>query len=296
MVDVYLYGMILKTNSFLTDDFPVPDKYSEIKAHYELPGGETGTCATVLASLGCSVKIDGNFAGAKTYPLLCDFYEKCGVDISSVRNENGYDGLEDYVLISGSCRTPLGTFGKFYSDENKRWNKPREEDIAGCSAAGIDPYFGSESEAAAEFCCKHKIPYVTIDCSEKSELHKNAAVTVISGEYFDFSGISRSDGEILFEKYKEASDGLVIFTHGSKPAWYGRKGQARKECPAFQIKPVSTLGAGDTFKAGAVYGILHGMEDDELVRFASACAACACTRFPIPLFPPKLEEVLEMLK
>ncbi len=29
-----------------------------------------------------------------------------------------------------------------------------------------------------------------------------------------------------------------------------------------------------------VYGILKGMRDDETVRFAAACAAVACTRFP----------------
>ena len=53
----------------------------------------------------------------------------------------------------------------------------------------------------------------------------------------------------------------------------------------------STLGAGDTFKAGCVYGLLHGMNDEELVRFASACSAVAISRFPLPLNPPTLEEV-----
>lgn len=51
--DVYLHGMILKTNSFLLKDkYPIADTYGEIREKYELPGGETGTCATVLSSLG----------------------------------------------------------------------------------------------------------------------------------------------------------------------------------------------------------------------------------------------------
>jgi hypothetical protein len=33
------------------------------------------------------------------------------------------------------------------------------------------------------------------------------------------------------------------------------------------------------------------MVDDELVRFASACSAVAISRYPLPLYPPKLEEV-----
>lgn len=55
--EVYLHGQILGTHSFwLKDGFLEPDKYAEIKAKYFLPGGETGTAATVLASLGAYVK------------------------------------------------------------------------------------------------------------------------------------------------------------------------------------------------------------------------------------------------
>ena len=61
------------------------------------------------------------------------------------------------------------------------------------------------------------------------------------------------------------------------------------------MQVVSTLGAGDTFKAGCVYGLLKGMKDDELVRFASACSAVAISRFPLPLNPPKLEEIEKLL-
>lgn len=33
------------------------------------------------------------------------------------------------------------------------------------------------------------------------------------------------------------------------------------------------------------------MKDEEIVRFASACSAVAISRFPLPLYPPKLDEV-----
>ena len=56
----YLYGQILGTHSFwLKDGFLKPDEYSEISEKYFLPGGETGTAATVLASLEVQVKMDG---------------------------------------------------------------------------------------------------------------------------------------------------------------------------------------------------------------------------------------------
>lgn len=296
MFDVYLYGMALKTTSFLLEGYPKGDDYQEIKAHYEFPGGETGTCATVLASLGCKVKMDGNFAGTHTYPLFQSFYGERGVDISSMHYDENYEGLQDYVLIAGDTRAPMGTFGAFYSGPKGRWNVPKAQDISNARVAGIDPYFREESEKAAALCLEYKVPYVTIDCAGDSFVGKNSAVNIISKEFFKFSGQEDADEEALFEKYIGSAGGLVIFTHGARPLWYGRKGQPRKEFSPFPIKPVSTLGAGDTFKAGAVYALLKGMDDDSLVRFASACAAVACTRFPLPLNPPKLEEVAQLTR
>ena len=72
---------------------------------------------------------------------------------------------------------------------------------------------------------------------------------------------------------------------------YGRKGDAIHRMKPFAVEVKSTLGAGDTFKAGCVYALLHGWKDEEIVRFASACSAVAISRFPLPLNPPKLEEV-----
>ena len=87
------------------------------------------------------------------------------------------------------------------------------------------------------------------------------------------------------------TDGLTVITQGGGEMFCGRKGGAIRRMQPFPVKVKSTLGAGDTFKAGCVYGLLHGMSDSDLVRFASACAGVAITRFPLPLHPPTLSEV-----
>ena len=93
----------------------------------------------------------------------------------------------------------------------------------------------------------------------------------------------------------ENSEGLVIFTRGSKPLWYGRKATGRLSLEPYQVEVKSTLGAGDTFKAACIYALLKDMSDLETVKFASATAAVACTRFPLPLNPPQLEEVIALM-
>ncbi len=81
--DVYLFGQVLGTHSFLLrDGFLQPDEYAEIKEQYFLPGGETGTAATVLDSLGVSVRMAGTWIGTQVAPMLKAFYGEKKVDLS----------------------------------------------------------------------------------------------------------------------------------------------------------------------------------------------------------------------
>ena len=166
--------------------------------------------------------------------------------------------------------------------------------MAGCKAAAIDPFFGSESLQAMEFCRRQGIPYVTIDSPHDSPLHRHAAVNVVSRECTDrhYPGL---EPEAVMARLMETAEGLTILTQGGGDMLYGRKGEEIRRMKPFPVAVKSTLGAGDTFKAGCVYGLLHGMPDETLVRFAAACSGVAISRFPLPLHPPRLEEVQALL-
>ena len=288
--DVYLFGQILGTHSFLLrDGFLQPDEYAEIKDQYFLPGGETGTAATVLDSLGVSVKMDGTWIGTEVAPMLKAFYADKQVDLSSMCFTED-PGVMDYVVIAGLVRSPMGRFQTLFSTGARWWNIPKEEDIAGCKAAAVDPYFRDESLLAAELCRRNGVPFVTIDSPHDSRLHQMAAVNVVSKECVPeyYAGMAP---EAVMEKMQQETDGLTIITQGGGDMLYARKGEPIHRMKPFPVTVRSTLGAGDTFKAGCVYGLMQGMQDEELVRFASACSAIAISRFPLPLNPPKLEEV-----
>jgi sugar/nucleoside kinase (ribokinase family) len=292
--DVYLFGQILGTHSFLLrDGFLQPDEYAEIKDQYFLPGGETGTAATVLSSLGVSVKMDGTWIGTEVAPMLKAFYADKQVDLSSMTFTED-PGVMDYVVIAGLVRSPMGRFQTLFETGKRWWGDPREEDIAGCKAAAIDPFFRDESLLAAEYCQRNGVPFVTIDSPHDSLLHKLAAVNVVSKECVaeHYAGMAP---EAIMEKMQQATDGLTIITQGGGEMLYARKGEEIHRMKPFKVTVRSTLGAGDTFKAGCVYGLLHGMKDEELVRFASACSAVAISRFPLPLNPPRIEEAQALI-
>ncbi len=293
--DVYLFGQILGTHSFLLKGgFLQPDEYSEIAEQYFLPGGETGTAATVLDSLGVSVRMDGTWIGTEVAPMLKAFYADKQVDLSPLHFTED-PGVMDYVVIAGLVRSPMGRFQTLFSSGERWWSIPKEADIAGCRAAAVDPYFREESLRAAELCRMHDIPFVTIDSRHDSILHKQAAVNVVSKECTaaHYAGM---DPEDVLKLMREETDGLTIITQGGGDMLYARKGEAVHRMKPFNVTVRSTLGAGDTFKAGCVYGLLRGMKDDELVRFASACSAVAISRFPLPLKPPKPEEVQQLIR
>ncbi len=293
--EVYLFGQILGTHSFLLKDgFLQPDEYAEISQQYFLPGGETGTAATVLDSLGVSVRMDGTWIGTEVAPMLKAFYADKQVDLSPLHFTED-PGVMDYVVIAGLVRSPMGRFQTLFSSGERWWSIPKEADIAGCRAAAVDPYFREESLRAAELCRMHDIPFVTIDSRHDSILHKQAAVNVVSKECTaaHYAGM---DPEDVLKLMREETDGLTIITQGGGDMLYARKGEAVHRMKPFNVTVRSTLGAGDTFKAGCVYGLLRGMKDDELVRFASACSAVAISRFPLPLKPPKPEEVQQLIR
>lgn len=296
MSEVYMHGQILGTHSFyLRDGFLMPDEYSELDAKYFLPGGETGSAATVLASLGVDVKIDGTHIGTEVAPMLRDFYKDKTVDLSSLYFDPNYVGLMDYVVVADLVRSPMGFFQTIYQKHEKHWNAPKEEDVINCKVAALDPFFMEETTEAMELFVKHGKPYVTIDCAHTNPLHRHAAINVVSKECLGehYKDVPREE---VFKMLQDTTDGLVIITTGEKDMLYGRKGELMKRMKPFSIAAKSTLGAGDTFKAGCVYGLLNGMKDDELVRFASACSAVAISRYPLPLNPPTLKEVENLLK
>lgn len=294
--DVYLFGQILGTHSFLLrGGFLQPDAYAEIDAQYFLPGGETGTAATVLASLGASVRMAGTHIGTTVAPLLKEFYRDKAVDLSPLYFDPEDPGVMDYVVIAGLVRSPMGRFQTLFSQDTRWWNIPQEQDIMTCRVAAIDPFFRGESTLAAQLCVKHQVPYVTIDAPHDTYLHRHAAVNVVSGEclHQHYQGMEK---EAVFALLQQESEGLTIITSGGGSMLYGRRGEPMKTMQPFRVEVRSTLGAGDTFKAGCTYALLHGMPDDELVRFASACSGIAISRFPLPLHPPTLEEVAGLLR
>lgn len=285
---IYLYGQIMTTESFLLcDEFPKVDGYGEIKERHYLLGGETGIAAAILTSLGCEVVLGGSHLGDENKDLILDYFKDKKADTSKLVHEKRFQGVVDYVIIDKNTRTCFGQWGKLYNREIPWFEEPDEESVKNCTVVGADPFFG---EKIVELCRKYNKKYATIDCAYDSNDNKYCAVNAISHQHLRLL-YPGQDVKELFQRYTENSEGLIIFTFGEREVMYGRRGQEPKYFKPYEIDLVSTLGAGDSFKAGTIYALDKGMKDDELVSFASATAGAACEGFPIPLYPPTMERI-----
>jgi sugar/nucleoside kinase (ribokinase family) len=91
--------------------------------------------------------------------------------------------------------------------------------------------------------------------------------------YFNDEDVSRGGSRLL-----ELGAELATITDGTRGAWlFSRQGEWHQ--PAFEIEAVDTTGAGDVFSGGLIHAWLQDWPPEQILRFASACAALKCERY-----------------
>jgi sugar/nucleoside kinase (ribokinase family) len=294
--DVYVYGIMANSTVYtIRTPFPVPDGYAEISAYQSNIGGEGVCSAMVLSRLGVNCLLDGNWLGdSDAGRWLLETVHQRGVDVSRLTVPPGYSGPVEVVVSDDRSRTVFGQYVELlYS--GRQWNIPCKEDVARARMACIDPFFQEESRLAVRFAVELGIPYVMIDCGSQDELATSPVALIISGEYRNREH-SGTNFDELFEQYHQRVPGLVIFTSGGERVLYGRRGQPARSFAPYPIKPVDTAGAGDSFRAGVVYGLLQGWDDDQIIRYSSALAGLVCLSSPGVMNSPTHTEVLEFIQ
>jgi sugar/nucleoside kinase (ribokinase family) len=66
--------------------------------------------------------------------------------------------------------------------------------------------------------------------------------------------------------------------------------------PAFKVRATDTTGAGDVFRGAFIYALLRGDTPADILRFAAAAAAVACTKEGALASVPTLAAVQSMLR
>jgi sugar/nucleoside kinase (ribokinase family) len=294
--DVYAYGVISSsTLHLLSLPFPAADAYAEIAQSYAMTGGEALNSAVVLSRLGLRVRLDGNWiGGTPDGRQLLKRVRSYQIDARRLKVKKDYVGVREIVFSDEKSRTIFGNYIDLLSSTRK-WNIPVKEDLASARVVCVDPPFGAESALVGRWAAELGKPYVTIDCPYDQDLASSADVLIISGEFRERTTPGANLTE-LFSVYQQRARGLVIFTVGGDEILYGRAGGAVTCCQPYPVKVIDSAGAGDSFRAGVIYGMLRGWNDAEMIQYAAALAGMVCTRFPGVLNSPTHAEVMQFIQ
>ncbi len=69
-----------------------------------------------------------------------------------------------------------------------------------------------------------------------------------------------------------------------------------KQFKPYRVQVVDSAGAGDSFRAGVIYGLLQQWGDDQTIQYAAAVAALVCASFPGVLNSPSHAEVMQFIQ
>jgi sulfofructose kinase len=246
----------------VVDRYPEEDEKLEAEQIVLQGGGNIATACVAVARLGGSVcfhTVVGDDELAQ--PILHGLAQE-GVDTRSVRAVEGKNPVA-FVIINKSCfsRTILYStrevpvFGKDDVDEAV---------IRGAGAVLVDFYHQEAALRAAEIARRHGIP-VVVDAEK---------VKPLSAAIMDETAGLRS---LLSRIAEMTSASFVCVTMGEQGAagWDSSGGRFYTQ-KAFSVPVKDTTGAGDVFHGVFAFLVSQGWKIEDIMRYSSASAACAC--------------------
>ena len=109
----------------------------------------------------------------------------------------------------------------------------------------------------------------------------------VVADIFDWKGEPEDAMNAMFTAYPNLKHAVV--TRGPNGAWWHNRERLIEKRPAANIKAVDTIGAGDSFTASVMLGLLKGWDEEAIMEAALAIASFVCTsRGATPELPEAL--------
>ena len=256
--EVLCYGEIGIDNIIQTDDLPSPENAVFPTSDSYHGGGAAANTAVWLANLGVRVKLTGNAIGHDLYGelVLEGLRQHPKIDLSLVEQQEGVTTPFTRALV-----TPDGerSFLIFWYPQAPKIQLTKEI-LEGVRYLALDLYGGPERLAIARLAFHAGVSTAIGDVIWPD--HPALPVTSIatnSGPYIrqHFPGV---DVRQHAHRLQSISKGMVITTDGPNTV-HALDAQGN----GWTIQPPETTtidatGAGDAFRAGLLYGLLHGFD------------------------------------
>lgn len=273
-------GIAVQDIVMRVDRFPQPGEKTSASDLVTIGGGCAANAAVAIARLGGRVRFTGPLgsAGDPASRAIVGGLNKACVDIAGVKRVRGAHASVSLILIDSGGEKMIAT------RRGKGLDKIRPHNPAtllrGVDILLADNRFPNFVLPLAHAARKRGIP-VVVDFDQAGALD---APLLVAGTYVIVSSeaLQASTGQpslpAALRRLGAAISGFVAVT-GGPDGVYWLDGKTVRHMPAFRVKAVDTLGAGDTFHGAFTLAIAEGRDPRDALRFASAAAALKCTVF-----------------
>jgi sugar/nucleoside kinase (ribokinase family) len=290
-------GIAVQDIVMRVQNFPAPGTKVSASEFVITGGGCAANAAVAIARLGGRAAFAGPLGGsgdAVSNRILSDLAKE-DIDCSGVaRVDRGAASVSLILLDATGEKTIATRRGVNLGDVVP--NDPAKL-LAYADAVLVDNRFPQFVTAVCRAAQARKIPIV-IDLDQSTRvddplLALGTHVVASAEALFGMTGLQDYKGAL--ERLAEHLSGFVAITDGPKGVYWLEGGELR-HLPAFKVKVIDSLGAGDAFHGGFTLGLAEGRALPDMLRFASATAALKCTKFGGASGAPTRAEVEAFLK
>ncbi len=288
MACVLCVGIATLDFIYRMDEIPTrPEKHRALDLVI-VSGGIAANAAVAIARLGgdaiLASRIGDDVPGAE---ILNELHNE-DVDCAYVRGFPGTQSPVSTILVDKHGERLVVSYRDSRYPDAPTWLPDTLE--------GIDAVLGDtrwEDGAASMFAAARQAGLPAILDGDRAPKRDDLTVLATHVAFSDqglreFTG--EEDPESGLMSLRERQGTWFAVTVGEKGVFFLENGAIAHE-PAFKVKAVDTLGAGDVWHGAFALALAEGQDERRAVRFASAVSAIKCTRFGGRAGTPKRAEV-----
>ncbi len=285
-----MVGLAVVDFLFEVDSLPrLAEKYIASNAGM-VGGGGAANAAVAISNLGGHARLAARVGDDLFGKLIIEQLHEQGVDCSLVQQSPAARSSFSSVLINNNGERQIVNYrGSHLSD-----------DVSVLESLQVDAVFSDTrwsagTIAALQLAVKSNVPAV-IDVEAPVNLE---ALKLATHCAFSMQGLTALTG---LENPREAlpaarphCSGFICVTDGEQGVYY-LQGKKVRHVPAYTIKAVDTLGAGDVWHAAFCYALAEKQTEPEAMRFANAAAALKCMHKGGGRASPDLSKVQQFIE
>ena len=282
IASVVCFGYVNPGLIFSVDKYPAANAGAYVSHKQPFIGADCSMAARTLARWGVPTHLIGNAlgddaAGHTTLERLQA--EQVHTHIAMRRDLRTPEEVD--VIDRAGTRT-------FFVESTPVWNTLMEADLGAIEHAAmvyVDWYVGEPAQLAVARARQHHVPvFLNVEYSLREPqkyLELVSQATYVQSPLND-SAEFHEDPCALAQAICAAGPKMAFVTQGRHGALALQDGVSQRPCIQVPATPVDILdaqGAGATFSAAAMYGLLQGWAVDAVAAFATRAASLKCAKF-----------------